>query len=139
MADAPTYRITPSPVHDLVHNHLFPSTTAQVDSAQKTLQHLQSAVHDVDADLAQMRIAFQQLLVKRAALQDYADAHQRLVSPVHRLPTEILVGIFLHALAASSFKRHPDKAPLVLERVCRRWKDIARSTPELWSHIRLDL
>ncbi|KZP14977.1 hypothetical protein FIBSPDRAFT_896191 [Athelia psychrophila] len=100
MADAPTYHVSPSPVHDLVHNHLFPGTTAQIDATQETLKHLQNAVHDVDADLVQMRTAFQHLLAKRAALQDYTDAHQRLVAPVHRLPTEILVGIFLHTLAA---------------------------------------
>ncbi|KZP16577.1 hypothetical protein FIBSPDRAFT_934496 [Athelia psychrophila] len=60
-------------------------------------------------------------------------------SPVRRCPAEILSAIFVHALPAFPFTLSRNHAPLLLERVCRQWKDIARSTPALWSQIAVEL
>ncbi|KAF7346014.1 F-box domain-containing protein [Mycena sanguinolenta] len=59
-----------------------------------------------------------------------------IVYPVLFLPPEITSRIFVECLpeqhggAASAL---PGCAPVLLMRVCRRWKDIALSTPRLWS------
>lgn len=60
-------------------------------------------------------------------------------SPVRRCPAEILSAIFVHALPAFPFTLSRNHAPLLLERVCRQWKDITRSTPALWSQIAVEL
>ncbi|KAJ7685721.1 hypothetical protein DFH06DRAFT_1289499 [Mycena polygramma] len=58
------------------------------------------------------------------------------------LPPEILAEIFLHCLppAYESMLPHFYSAPLVLCRVCRRWRDVATATSALWSklHIAFD-
>ncbi|KAH9959479.1 hypothetical protein BC827DRAFT_507444 [Russula dissimulans] len=47
------------------------------------------------------------------------------IRPAHRLPREILMQIF--ALVGSG------KRILPVSHVCRRWRDVALKTPELWS------
>jgi hypothetical protein len=47
------------------------------------------------------------------------------IRPAHRLPREILMQIF--ALVGSG------KRILAVSHVCRRWRDVALKTPELWS------
>ncbi|TDL25754.1 hypothetical protein BD410DRAFT_606722 [Rickenella mellea] len=55
---------------------------------------------------------------------------------VGRLPPELWSNIFLDCLPF-----HPSfaalKAPLLLTHVCRHWRDVALSTPTLWSNISL--
>ncbi|KAJ7368751.1 hypothetical protein DFH08DRAFT_32633 [Mycena albidolilacea] len=58
-----------------------------------------------------------------------------IVHPTLTLPPEIISKIFLHCLPAKreSDVANPKEAPLLLTQVSRAWRDIAISTPELWS------
>lgn len=60
------------------------------------------------------------------------------MSPWHRLPSEILSQIFIDALP-KGFDLSTHHAPLLLERVCKRWKDVTHSTPALWCRISIQL
>lgn len=51
----------------------------------------------------------------------------------------MLSEIFVHTLPTSPFVLSNSHAPLLLERVCRQWKDVTRSTPALWSQITVNL
>ncbi|KAJ7834300.1 hypothetical protein B0H13DRAFT_223460 [Mycena leptocephala] len=68
-------------------------------------------------------------------------AQERLDSykyPVLELPNEIVSDIFMHFLP--TYPSCPPliglRSPTVLTHVCRRWREIALSTPALWSAIR---
>ncbi|TFK67000.1 hypothetical protein BDN72DRAFT_843560 [Pluteus cervinus] len=52
--------------------------------------------------------------------------------PIHTVPVELLAEVFLKA-AKSSYKRQ--QMTLILTWVCRRWREIALNTPQLWNHI----
>ncbi|ETW75473.1 hypothetical protein HETIRDRAFT_482211 [Heterobasidion irregulare TC 32-1] len=52
-------------------------------------------------------------------------------------PAEVLSLIFLHCTPPESHAVHPSTAPLVLTKVARRWRHVARSTPCLWSALTL--
>ena len=52
-------------------------------------------------------------------------------------PAEVLSLIFLHCTPSDSHAVHPSAAPLVLTKVARRWRHVARSTPRLWSALTL--
>ena len=139
IAEPETYHIGSSPVHSFLVSNLPPSTDDQMNVTLKTLLELQKDLVDLDESISYMRVALQRLLSKRSALREYADAHKGLVSPLRRLPREILSEIFYHTLPAFPFKLFKDQSPLVLEHVCKQWWDVSRSTPALWSHISLDL
>ncbi|KAF7376673.1 hypothetical protein MSAN_00084300 [Mycena sanguinolenta] len=63
--------------------------------------------------------------------------------PVHRLSWDVLSEIFLWSLPSNGFQPlntqgRISSEPLALSHVCNRWRDVAVSTPSLWSTIWVD-
>lgn len=50
-------------------------------------------------------------------------------------PTDILVECFLWCTTPNSPSVHPNDAPILLTRICRLWRNVALSTPLLWSRL----
>lgn len=62
--------------------------------------------------------------------------HQGLVSALWRLPTEILSHIFVHCLPDSKLLQPEMKlAPILLTRICRRWREVAVGMSSLWCRV----
>lgn len=76
---------------------------------------------------------------KRQAFQNSLHAHRAVFSPLHRVPVEILAQIFTLCLPPFPSRPSVNDAPLLFERICTRWRDVARSTRILWASITLDL
>ncbi|KZP14990.1 hypothetical protein FIBSPDRAFT_833602, partial [Athelia psychrophila] len=133
-----TYHIDSSPVNDLINTNIPPSTDAQICATRRTLKELQTDLSHLDDDILQMRVTFRRMQAKRIALHNYAEAHKAVLSHLRRIPAEIMAEIFIHSLPKFPFKFSPHDPPFVLERVCKRWKDIVRSTPAMWSCISVD-
>ncbi|KAG1777016.1 hypothetical protein EV702DRAFT_1028551 [Suillus placidus] len=97
-----------------------------IDSVADSLQAEIEAIH--------MRMAVQQ--EKRRAVEARILENRARISPVRFLPTEILQQIFKSCLPNDRYVvPHILSAPLLLCQICRRWRDIALATPELWSSI----
>ncbi|KAJ7476229.1 hypothetical protein FB451DRAFT_269696 [Mycena latifolia] len=58
---------------------------------------------------------------------------ESLIFPVLTLPVEITSQIFVECLPPTPPSASTFDAPLVLGRVCSRWREIALSTPQLWA------
>jgi F-box-like len=80
---------------------------------------------------------------RRDEFSHYIAEHQAFLAPMRRLPAELLSQIFSrycdHAYSkesnrSSRFRQHP----FGLAKVCRRWRAIVLSTPEIWSKFRLE-
>ncbi|KAJ6594888.1 hypothetical protein B0H19DRAFT_883348, partial [Mycena capillaripes] len=70
----------------------------------------------------------------------YVDAHEALISPVRRLPHDIIQEIFLACLPTRrKAVMSSSKAPLLLGHVCSGWQTIALSKPMLWSSLHIHL
>lgn len=83
--------------------------------------------------------------MERRALKTRLEA---CIYPVLTLPNEIVSEIFIKALPEEPYRSPPDDAspspsgpscPLLLGQVCRRWRQIALSTPSLWTALDLSL
>ncbi|KAK7040558.1 hypothetical protein R3P38DRAFT_3461395 [Favolaschia claudopus] len=73
---------------------------------------------------------------KRATLKEAFDAHRALISPMRRTPDDLLRKIFLACLPTlHNALMDPNEAPIIFGRICRRWRDVAHSTPMLWSSV----
>ncbi|KAF7972905.1 hypothetical protein HWV62_16630 [Athelia sp. TMB] len=131
------HQVDPSPVHDLLRNNQPPTKSTQIAAAHKAIQDIQGNIARVDEEILQIHATLKRLAAKRKALRDYVAAHKGIISPLRRLPAEILGNIFTHTLLPFPFQLSPTKTLLVLELVCRRWKDVVRSTPDLWTCIAL--
>ncbi|KAG2128699.1 hypothetical protein DEU56DRAFT_504518 [Suillus clintonianus] len=73
------------------------------------------------------------LLDQEAKITESQNTHRRIISALWRFPTEILSLIFVYCLPKNKFlSPRPQTAPLLLTRVCRRWRMVAVDMPSLW-------
>ena len=76
-------------------------------------------------------------------LKDLADAQERiayqkcLLSPIRRVPVEILQSIFLACLPEGFVEADPEAAPLLLCQICKYWRDVALAFPRLWASFKV--
>ncbi|KAJ8585943.1 hypothetical protein M405DRAFT_719405, partial [Rhizopogon salebrosus TDB-379] len=70
---------------------------------------------------------------KRRAVQSRIFISTAHISPMRFLPTDILQRIFKACLPDHRYVT-PDiqSSPLLLLQICRRWRDVAETTSELW-------
>ncbi|KAJ7074001.1 hypothetical protein C8F01DRAFT_1360737 [Mycena amicta] len=90
----------------------------------------------LDAEIKQLENALNALYSERKLIQDRLDSY---IYPVMTLPTEIVSEIFIQYLPP--YPACPpllgEGSPTKLAQICRRWRTIAHSTPELWRAIEL--
>ena len=91
-----------------------------------------------DIEINQLEDALLSVKQKRDTLQDSIQQHHTLLTPFRCLPDDTLQEVFGHCL--------PDdhnaimsivEAPLLLGRVCSRWRTVAYHTPCLWATLHI--
>lgn len=84
---------------------------------------------DLCAERERHEIHLTHLKLERDQAQVHIEALQSMLSPIRRIPVEILSEIFVRCLSKEGFTRPSSgEAPLVLMMICRRWRDVAVST-----------
>ncbi|KAG2037881.1 hypothetical protein BDR03DRAFT_831810, partial [Suillus americanus] len=102
----------------------------QLDALSHDISGLQTVVDDIHT-------LQQQLVEQKNKIIESINLHRRLVSPLWRLPTEILSQIFCHCLPQipEPHELQPPStltAPMLLTKICRQWREIAVGMPNLW-------
>ncbi|KAJ7143558.1 hypothetical protein C8R43DRAFT_953995 [Mycena crocata] len=102
------------------------------------LKQLRSLLVDPTDELAQINVLIDQLIAKPTSLKAEIDAHVALMSPIRRVPTVVLQEIFAACLpTAHNALIDPHEAPMLLGRICSRWRSVAYSTPNIWSSLHI--
>ncbi|KAG1813978.1 uncharacterized protein BJ212DRAFT_1432772, partial [Suillus subaureus] len=79
-----------------------------------------------------------QLGEEKAVIIQSNTACRSLSSPIWRLPTEILSEIFLYCLPEDEHLVYASRqAPMLLTRICRRWREVAVGFPRLWCRLKV--
>ncbi|KAJ7161140.1 hypothetical protein C8R46DRAFT_1106595 [Mycena filopes] len=103
-----------------------------------TRQELRVRASSLDSETTSLRARMHKLLAEREAIQEGLDA---IVYPVLTLPVEITSQIFCWVPVLPTRRRSDSWIPLheyfVLGQICRLWRQIALSTPELWNTVDL--
>ncbi|KAJ7811839.1 hypothetical protein B0H13DRAFT_2472413 [Mycena leptocephala] len=82
------------------------------------------------------RLRLQSSSDKLAKMHKLFDPYLALLSPIRTMPVEILQEIFMACLPTRHDSiMHASHMPLILGRVCSRWRTISLSTPVLWSSV----
>ncbi|KAJ6472797.1 hypothetical protein DFH09DRAFT_1475082 [Mycena vulgaris] len=90
----------------------------------------------LDDEITDLQKAVEKLRDERDKLGAYVDAHMALISPVRRLPLDIIQEIFIACLPAHrNCVMSAVEAPVLLGRICSSWRTISLSTPHLWSKL----
>jgi hypothetical protein len=121
-----------------------PPTPTSLADARRYLQEATTSLADLDrkieaaeAQLAQIvadsRCTIKQLQRERDALDEKISSALAYMSPIRRLPSELLRQIFM-----MNFDEYPCCA-WILSSVCSQWRHLALSMPKLWSKVRHSL
>ncbi|KAF7356231.1 F-box domain-containing protein [Mycena venus] len=96
----------------------------------------------LDAKIAPLQEELGKLLEERNALDTEIRKHEGALSPLRRMPTEIISLIFTTFIATDLLENYGimdiHGGPWVLGAVCSRWRNVILSQPCFWADIGLD-
>ncbi|KAF9560424.1 hypothetical protein CPC08DRAFT_636652, partial [Agrocybe pediades] len=120
-----------------LNTNYIPSTT-ETEELRTYLDNLSDKLTTYDDQLAALESKLHALKLGRRKVQRAFTEHNALLSPVRRLPPEVLQHIFAWCLPQTrNCVMHASEAPLLLGRVCSDWRKLAMSTHELWSKLHI--
>ncbi|KAF7357944.1 hypothetical protein MVEN_00841000 [Mycena venus] len=92
----------------------------------------------LDDEIAELQRAIDKLAEERDSLGAYIAAHKALISPVRRLPLDIIEEIFVACLPTHrNCVMSASEAPVLLGRICSSWRTISLATPRLWAKLHI--
>ncbi|KAJ6537312.1 hypothetical protein DFH09DRAFT_1178439 [Mycena vulgaris] len=90
----------------------------------------------LDNEIAVMRKALENLTDERDGLNAYVAGHKALISPVRRLPIDIIQEIFAACMPTHrNCVMSAREAPVLLGRICGSWRTLSLATPRLWASL----
>ncbi|KAJ7579940.1 hypothetical protein C8J56DRAFT_834602 [Mycena floridula] len=109
----------------LVSNHSIP------DIEEKALEEL----HVLERNVVDIKDTVAALFRMQDGIQRAIELRKAVVSPIRKLPNEILRNIFIEAHTGAEWQAFDIGAiPWVVAQVCSRWREIScSSSPRLWS------
>ncbi|KAK0458852.1 uncharacterized protein EV420DRAFT_335633 [Desarmillaria tabescens] len=104
---------------------------------------LKKKISQSDAEISRLNTALEKLKTGRQSLTSYMKKFESLLSPIRRLPCDVLQDIFEFVCTSISYDAFlsRDGMPLVsttpfyLSSVCAYWRDVCLSFPPLWKSI----
>ncbi|KZP03567.1 hypothetical protein FIBSPDRAFT_1055199 [Athelia psychrophila] len=127
-----------SPNLDLLQSNC-PPTSTEYASVCASIEQIDKELANIDRESARLRTVLLELEARRLELQIWAAGQRSILSASRRLPAELMLEIFFHCLPEFPFKPSPDEAPWLLGGICRFWRSITGSTPQLWSTLTLEI
>ncbi|KAJ7755541.1 hypothetical protein B0H16DRAFT_716960 [Mycena metata] len=124
-----------SSVKHLLHTNVIPSAQ-ECARIPDILVQPRKDLATIEEEIQRTQQKLDELKYRREVLATDIDAHLALLSPVRRLPDDILREIFVTSLASTHNAIIASReAPLLLCQVCSDWRKIAFTTPRLWSSL----
>lgn len=98
---------------------------------------LSGQIHILQHQESELRALLNGLALEKHALEAERDQLETGSIPFHWLPPELLIHIFVLTTysALDPAQSRLDTAPFSISHVCRRWREIALSTPVLWRRV----
>ncbi len=145
----PAEENVPRPSPNFVHSSYTPDTACASQCALD-LVAVNAAVRRCDEEIVILRNLLMCHQNTRKQLQERAAQYRSIMSPIRRLPKELLVKIFSHCiLDYFRFGRYlgdegvindPSTLPIfTLLRVCSKWRSVILSTGALWAQFECKL
>ncbi|KAL1735306.1 hypothetical protein EV714DRAFT_200792 [Schizophyllum commune] len=123
---------------DAIRLHVLPTASQAQDIHRASDADLASISAFAEA-ISRTQALLEDLRAKQEALAQSLARKRALLSPIRRIPLELLSTIISLAVTRT-FRRKRDSS-LVLRhpvlRVCQRWRALARATPQLWADVAL--
>jgi hypothetical protein len=123
----------------LLRNNDIPSEST-IQEVTESLKSPLNELQEIDSAIQRLCELLEGMKIKRQSIQKRIDDYNFILSPVRRLPLDVLHEIFFHCLPNH---RNPimksSESPVLLTRICSSWRAIALSSPRIWSKIHIPL
>ncbi|KAF9221771.1 hypothetical protein BS17DRAFT_784677 [Gyrodon lividus] len=128
----------PSSILQLFHTNSVPSPM-DAHHIHELLAERNKELSAVAEEIERARAEVHRLESKRDEVEGIVEELAALMSPVRRMPTDIMAKVFEHCVRDEGMsKADPRVAPLLLGQVCRSWRDLLFALPCLWTTLQLD-
>ncbi|KAL0579416.1 hypothetical protein V5O48_002587 [Marasmius crinis-equi] len=122
-----------------IHNALRSTVTVSDRSMiSQSLLDAEVELKEYQAQINRLQASIWALESKSKRLMKNMESYRSLLSPVRRMPLEILTMIFTFLCGNNDLVPSTPPPAISLSMVCGRWRDIALSSPTLWSTLSLD-
>ncbi|KAJ7442120.1 hypothetical protein FB451DRAFT_1414287 [Mycena latifolia] len=116
-----------------------PLDASQARHVRATLDATLTSLEDLEGQISKTLRYLVKLENQRSRRSQYADTLKGALSPIRRIPSEILVEIFLacrnNSLTAFNYSvTDPREAPMLMGHVSSRWRQACHGAPRLWDH-----
>ncbi|KAJ7022127.1 hypothetical protein C8F04DRAFT_1139081 [Mycena alexandri] len=116
----------------------YAPTDEEVIAIRGLLVEPLSRLKRLDEQVADLQKAIDKLTEERVQLSTYVDAHKAILSPVRRLPFDLMQEIFMACIPTHrNCVMSAVEAPVLLGRVCSAWRTMSQSTPRLWARLHI--
>jgi F-box-like len=120
---------------DTLGTHLVPDLDDAKD-IRKVVEQAETDIAVLDQEIARIHEILAHIESRRQEMCRHAEEHRGILAPVRRCPDEILSEIFIHCIPAQNLHvRVTKRKPLLVDQICRRWREVALGTPALWSDV----
>ncbi|KAF9477831.1 hypothetical protein BDN70DRAFT_837131 [Pholiota conissans] len=96
---------------------------------------INAAIRKYKTDIEDMKDEIARLTSRIQETERAMSYESGLLAPVRQLPPELLTEIMIYCTRGKVDVCSPGSGAWRLERVCKRWRDVAALTPKLWSTI----
>ncbi|KAJ7595687.1 hypothetical protein C8J56DRAFT_386774 [Mycena floridula] len=126
----------PEFVTDLLKSNNPPSPE-QETSIRKAIQDAERHMKSLGQQIDKLQKALRQLGDQRQALDHFAGEHRRIMSPVRKIPSELVseIAMFFVARETSGVPLDVRNGPWVFGQVSSQWRRVVLSLPSIWSNI----
>ncbi|KAJ7037460.1 hypothetical protein C8F04DRAFT_1257025 [Mycena alexandri] len=110
----------------------------EVLEIQRLLVEPLSRLKGIDDKIAELQKTIGKLTQERDSVSTYVEAHKALISPLRRLPLDIIQEIFIACLPTHrNCVMSAVEGPVLLGRICSLWRTVSLSTPRLWARLHI--
>ncbi|KAJ7458558.1 hypothetical protein FB451DRAFT_1273436 [Mycena latifolia] len=116
-----------------------PLNDAQTLHVRHVLDDTLTAISDLEEEISKTLLSLLKLENERRRRSKYAGTLKGALSPLRRIPPEILAEIFRLCRNSSLYDAYyfiadPRQAPMLLGHVSSRWRHVCHGSPRLWDH-----
>ncbi|KAJ7785657.1 hypothetical protein B0H16DRAFT_1247991, partial [Mycena metata] len=110
----------------------------EVLEIQRLLVEPLSRLKGIDDKIAELQKTIDELTQERDSVSTYVETHKALLSPLRRLPLDIIQEIFIACLPTHrNCVMSAVEVPVLLGRICSSWRALSLSTPRLWARLHI--
>ncbi|KAJ7691920.1 hypothetical protein B0H17DRAFT_934549, partial [Mycena rosella] len=128
-------------LHELVNSN-EPPPESEIPSIRSVVAETNMHLSSLDSEISRLRDLLKELEEERTAVSSFHAQNIRTLSPLRRMPPELLGEIFLctlpsvagiAALATDRCGLDMRSSPWLLTLISSHWRAVALATPSLWS------